>query len=304
MKSDKNILIAFILNLAFSVFEFIGGAFTGSISITSDALHDLGDAASIGVSYWMEQKSKNGADDKYHFGYGRYSVFGGWITSLVLLLGSMGIIADAVEKLRHPTQVNHTGMLIFSIIGVIVNFIAAKVTSHGQSTNQKAVNLHMLEDMLGWIAVLVGSIVMHFTNWTWIDPALSILVALTIWCHALLNLVEITNILVEKAPQNLNTQDIKTKISALEEVSSLDIMRVWSINSDEIYAIVHITTAEPAVAKNKVRQILLEHNIIQSTIECNEPGEIVPVFSIQPHKNCHCGHQHHHHLPRITFKHQ
>lgn len=301
MKSDKNILIAFVLNLAFSVFEFIGGAFTGSVAITSDALHDLGDAASIGVSYLMERKSKSGADDKYHFGYGRYSVFGGWLTSFVLLLGSMGIIASAIERLRNPMQINYTGMLIFAIIGIIVNFIAAKVTSHGCSANQKAVNLHMLEDMMGWIAVLVGSIVIRFTDWTWIDPALSILVALTIWYSALLNLVQIASILVEKAPQHLNIQAIKTQITALEEVSSLDIMRIWSINSDEIYAIVHITTIDPTTAKEKVRHILLENRIAQSTIECNEPDEIAPVLVVTHNENCNCGH-HHHHFPRIPFK--
>lgn len=301
MKSDRNILIAFILNLTFSIFEFIGGAFTGSVAISSDALHDLGDASSIGISYFMERKSKKGADDTHHFGYGRYSVLGGWITSLILLLGSMGVIAGAADRLRNPIQVHHTSMLIFAIIGVIVNFIAAKITSHGQSTNQRAVNLHMLEDMMGWIAVLVGSIVMHFTNWTWIDPVLSILVALTVWYNALLNLIEITHILLEKAPKNLDIQAIHTQISALEEVSSLDTIRIWNINSDEMYAIIHIVTIDPTNAKQKVRQVLLKNRITQSTIECNEPEEIAPVFTVAHHANCNCGH-HHHHFPRIPFK--
>lgn len=301
MKSDRNILIAFILNLTFSAFEFIGGAFTGSVALTSDALHDLGDAASIGMSYFMERKSQKGADDKYHFGYGRYSVLGGWLTSLVLLIGSMGVIAGAADRLHNPIQVNHTGMLVFAIIGVIVNFIAAKITSHGRSANQRAVNLHMLEDMMGWIAVLVGSIVMHFTNWTWIDPVLSILVALTVWYNALLNLIEIAYILLEKAPKNLDIQAINTQISTLEEVSSLDTIRIWSINSDEVYAIVHIVTTDPTTAKQKVRQVLLANGITQSTIECNEPEEITPVFTVTHHANCDCGH-HHHHFPRIPFK--
>ena len=87
MKTEKNILIAFILNLAFSVFEFVGGIFTGSVAIVSDAVHDIGDAASIGISYFLEKKSKKKPDEKYTYGYMRYSVIGSVITTLIFLTG-------------------------------------------------------------------------------------------------------------------------------------------------------------------------------------------------------------------------
>ena len=151
MKTEKNILIAFILNITFSIFELFGGLITNSISILSDSIHDLGDAISIGISFFMEKKSKKHANNKYTYGYIRYSVLGGVITTAILLTGSILVIISAIKRLITPVEVNYTGMIIFAIIGTILNLIAAYVTKEGNSINQKSVNLHMLEDVLGWI---------------------------------------------------------------------------------------------------------------------------------------------------------
>ena len=137
MKTERNILIAFILNLAFSIFEFVGGIITGSVAIMSDAVHDIGDAASIGVSYLLEKKGE------------KYSLIGAFITTLTLLIGSCVTIYNAIGRLIDPTQINYDGMIVFAIVGVCVNLCAAYFTREGDSLNQKAVNLHMLEDVLG-----------------------------------------------------------------------------------------------------------------------------------------------------------
>ena len=155
MKTQRNILIAFILNITFSIFEFVGGLLTNSVAILSDSDHDLGDAISIGISYFMDRKSKKKADNKYTYGYIRYSVLGGVITTTILLVGSILVIIGAVKRLFNPVEINYSGMIIFAVVGVILNFIAAYVTREGDSINQKAVNLHMLEDVLGWVIVLI-----------------------------------------------------------------------------------------------------------------------------------------------------
>ena len=180
MKTEKNIFIAFILNLFFSFFELFGGIYTGSVAITSDAVHDMGDALSIGVSYLFEKKSKRQPDEKYTYGYTKYSVMGGAITCIILLCSSVAVIINAAKKLINPTEIDYNGMIIFAIIGVIINSVAAFFTREGDTVNQKAVNLHMLEDVLGWIVVLIGAIVMRFTNLAIIDPIMSIGVALFI----------------------------------------------------------------------------------------------------------------------------
>ncbi len=147
-KTDKNILIAFILNLTFSIFEFVGGTLTGSVAIISDSIHDLGDALSIGISYFLERKSKKKPDKKHTYGYIRYSVLGSTITTVILLTGSILVIYNAILRIINPVEINYNGMIIFAVFGVVINFIAAYFTKEGDSLNQKSVNLHMLEDVL------------------------------------------------------------------------------------------------------------------------------------------------------------
>ena len=158
MKSDRSILIAFLLNLSFSIFELFGGFFTNSVAIMSDAVHDFGDAISIGVSYFLEKVSKKKPDSKYTYGYVRYSVLGALVTNIILILGSVLVIIGGVKRFIVPVNINYDGMIVFAIFGVIVNFGAAYFTKKGDSLNQKAVNLHMLEDMLGWVVVLLGAL--------------------------------------------------------------------------------------------------------------------------------------------------
>ena len=149
MKTEKNILIAFILNTAFSIFEFLGGIFTGSVAIISDAIHDVGDAVSIGISYFFEKKSKKQPDERYTFGYTRYSVMGSIIITLFLLVSSVIVISNAIIKILNPSDINYDGMIVLAVIGVVVNTVAAYFTHDDSSLNQKAVNLHMIEDVLG-----------------------------------------------------------------------------------------------------------------------------------------------------------
>ena len=205
MKTEKNILIAFILNLGFSIFEFIGGAITNSVAIISDSIHDMGDAMSIGVSYFLEKKSKKKPDDKYTYGYIRYSVIGSTITTIILILGSLFVMYNAIKRIINPVDINYNGMIIFAVVGVVVNFLAAYFTKDGDSLTQKAVNLHMLEDVLGWAVVLIGAIIMRFTDIRIIDPILSILVALFIFKNAVSNFKAILDLFLEKTPnRNIN----------------------------------------------------------------------------------------------------
>ena len=189
MKTEKNILFAFILNLGFSIFEFIGGIFTNSVAILSDSIHDMGDALSIGISFVLEKKSKKKPNNKYTYGYLRYSVFGSIITTTILFVGSVLVIFESIKRILNPVEINYTGMLILAIIGVIVNIIATYTTREGDSLNQKAVNLHMLEDTFSWLAVLIGAIVMKLTDVHLIDPILSIAIAIYILYRAIRNLL-------------------------------------------------------------------------------------------------------------------
>ena len=296
MKTEKNILIAFFLNLLFSIFEFIGGTVTGSVAIVSDAVHDIGDAVSIGYSCFLEHKSKKQPDEIYTYGYTRFSVVGSLITTVILLVGSIIVIYNAVVRIFNPVSINYNGMIIFAIIGLAVNFCAAMFTKDGESLNQRAVNLHMLEDVLGWLVVLVGAVVMRFTDFAIIDPVLSIFVSVFIFVNALKNFRQIENVFLERIPSGIELGKIKEHICEIDGVLDVHHIHVWSIDGYNNYATMHIVTDdESSKIKEKIREELSEHNIGHVTLELEKSDEHCH------YEHCHIdhseksGHHHHHH---------
>ena len=297
MKTEKNILIAFLLNIIFSILELIGGFITGSIAIMSDSVHDLGDALSIGISYFLEKKSKRKADNNHTYGYIRYSVIGSIITTTILLVGSIFVIYESVKRIINPIEISYDGMIIFAIFGVIVNLIASYVTREGDSLNQKSVNLHMLEDVLGWVVVLIGSILMKFTDISLIDSILSIGVAIFILINAIKNLKIIVDIFLETTPKNINIEEIKEHILKVDGVLDIHHIHVRSIDGFNNFATMHVVVKEyKEEIKNAVKEELKEHGICHSTIEleldnekcCEENCELNDI-KVETH------HHHHHH---------
>ena len=293
MKTEKNILIAFILNFGFSIFEFFGGLFTNSVAILSDSIHDMGDALSIGISYFLERKSKKQADNKYTYGYIRYSVLGGLITTVILIVGSILVIYNAVGRIINPISINYDGMIIFAVIGVVLNFIAAYFTKDGDSINQKSVNLHMLEDVLGWIVVLVGAIVMRYTDIKILDPIMSIGVAIFILIHSFKNLKEVVDLFLEKTPKDVNIEELKKHLLEIENVDDIHHIHVWSIDGFNNYATMHIVTKSENIkdVKNKVRHELKDHNICHAILETEDEA----CDEIECNPDIHNSEHHHHH---------
>ena len=293
MKTEKNILFAFLLNLAFSIFEFFGGIFTNSVAILSDSIHDMGDALSIGVSYFLEKKSKRKPDNNYTYGYVRYSVLGGLITTVILLVGSILVIYKAIGRIINPLEVNYKGMIILAVIGVAMNFIAAFLTREGDSINQKSVNLHMLEDVLGWVVVLIGAIIMNFTDIRILDPILSIGVALFILINTLKNLKQILDLFLEKTPHNIDIDSLKKHLQQIDGVEDIHHIHIWSIDGYNNYATMHIVSRSNNIKKIKqeIRKELEEHGICHSILETED--EACSETECNPNINIHTDHHHH-----------
>ena len=299
MKTSRNILIAFILNLAFAVFECIGGIITGSVAIISDAVHDAGDAASIGISWLLEKKSKKQPDEEYTYGYGRYSVLGGFITTAILLAGSVVMIVNAVVRIVNPVEIRYTGMIVFAVVGVCVNSCAAFFTREGGSVNQRAVNLHMLEDVLGWLCVLVGAVVMRFTDFVLLDPLMSIAVSGYILIHAVGNLKEIAALFLEKKPNGLDMTELKEHIGKIPGVLDVHHVHLWSMDGQNAYATLHIVTDGSArEIKACVRALLREHGVSHVTIETETDEEACCERECRTETPVHSSHSHHHHHHR------
>ena len=268
MNTATNILIAFLLNLAFSLFEFMGGALTGSVAITSDAIHDLGDALSIGLSFFLEKKSQRPPDDAYTFGYARFSVLGGAVTSLILVVSSLWILGNAVNKILHPAPLRWEGMFSFALVGVAVNLCAAFFTRHGDSPNQKAVNLHMLEDVLSWSAVLLGSVVIRTTGWMLLDPLMSIGVALFVLLHAIGNLRAICPVLLGKTPEEIPLSHLREELTHIPGVRYVHNMHIVAFGENQYWGSLHVVTDEnPAEIKKSVRELFHAHYISSVTLE-------------------------------------
>ncbi len=297
MKTERNILVAFLLNLSFSIFEFIGGIFTGSVAILSDSIHDIGDALSIGLSYFLEKKSKRQPDSAYTFGYARFSVLGSFITTTILLFGSFAVIIASVKKFINPSEINYNGMIIFAVIGVVVNFLAAYFTREGDSLNQKAVNLHMLEDVLGWVVVLVGAVVMKLTDFSYIDPIMSIGVAVFILINAVKSLKEVLDLFLVKTPHSISVEEVKEHIKKLDEVIDAHHIHLWSSDGNSLYATMHIVSdIDSEKVKKSVKEELSHLGISHSTLELEKSTENCETLECKvEHSHTHSNAHHHHH---------
>ena len=272
MKTYKKILVAFLLNISFSIFELIGGILTNSISIISDSVHDFGDALSIGISLILEKISKKRPDSVYTYGYARYSILGALITTIILTVGSIFVIINSIKRIFNPEVINYNGMILFAIFGVIVNFLAVYFTRDGDSINQKAVNLHMLEDVLGWVVVLIGSILMKFTNISVFDSIMSLGIAIFILINTFKNFQEILDLFLEKTPKDISISELKKHIMAIKGIEDVDHIAVGSIGGISNYSTMHIVTKAKNLKelKDKVREEMQEHNINHTTIEIEE----------------------------------
>ncbi len=269
--STKNIRTAFFLNLAFAFVELIGGIITNSVAILSDAVHDFGDSISLAIAWALQKKSNKAKDDKYSYGYKRFSLLSSVILSGILLVGSILILVEAIGRLFNPQEVNAQGMLWLSILGIIVNGLAALSVKRGKTLNERAVFLHIMEDVLGWIGVLVISIVMIFVNLPILDPILSISITIWVLYNVYKNLKATFNILLQAYPKNVDVKKLTKEIEAIDNVISIHDLHIWTQDGNSHVMTLHIVAEKNyETIKNKVREIAKTFNIDHVTIELED----------------------------------
>lgn len=302
-KSTKNIKTAFLLNLFFSIVELVGGIFTNSISIISDSIHDFGDATSILAAWYLEKKSEKGPDKNYTYGYARYSVLGALITSAILLVGSIVMLYNAIPRLINPVYIKYDGMIILGIFGLVINGAGALVTAKGERINEKAISLHLLEDVLGWIAVFVVSIVMKIFNLPILDPILSIGITIYILYHVFKNLKSIFEIFLEKAPDQKEFDEFKEEVvKENDKILELHHIHVWTMDGNNTYVTMHVLIKDDSTVddvmniKASIKEIAKKHDISHTTVEIEFEKEECENQNCEV-KDCeNCHHHHHHHI--------
>lgn len=278
MKSSKNMTIAFLLNFSFAILEFIFGFMFNSSAVLADAVHDTGDAMAIGLSTLFEKISNKKEDKKYTLGYKRYSLLGALLTSVILLVGSTLVIIENVPKVFEPEKVNYDGMLVLGIFAIIVNLAASKVVGHGHghSHNESILSLHFLEDILGWVAVILVSIVLRFTDWYFLDPLLSLLIAGFILSKALPKFWENIKIFLDHIPSDIDLSQLYQEILAVENVQAITQLNVWTTDGLEKFAMIHICLENPdllAETQTTLRQELQAYGITKITIQTDSSLE-------------------------------
>ena len=277
--STGNIKMAFFLNLAFSLVELVGGLYTNSIAILSDALHDFGDSCSLGISRYFQKLSQKKKDAKYSYGYRRFSLLGALISSIVLLIGSIFVISESIQRLLSPETINVEGMLILAIIGILVNGIAFLRLKKGHSLNERAVGLHLLEDVLGRVAVLIGSIVMLFVEIQRLDSALSIGIAAYILFNIYRNLRDVLRVVLQGTPKEIEIEEIEKKLTPITGIQTIHDIHLRSMDGEYTIASLHLVL-DPALSlpqtlsiKQQVKQTLKKLNIHHITLEIEQEGE-------------------------------
>lgn len=276
--SSEKIGWAFFLNFGFTIIEFIGGWLTNSTAIMADAVHDLGDTLSIGSAWLLNKLGTKSASKEFTYGYRRLSLLGALINGIVLIVGSAWILYEAVPRLSNPEMPETEGMIALAILGVLVNGFAAYKLQGGESLNEKVLNWHLLEDVLGWVAVLIVAVVMQFKDWPALDPVLSIGFTLFILFNVIRNLISTVKLFFQASPDNSLLQNVTDKLIELDAVSDLHHLHIWSLDGEHHVATVHVVSqfeskAEYLELKESVSNALQEFELSHTTIEIELTSE-------------------------------
>ena len=271
---------AFALNLIFALIEIAGGLMTNSLAILSDAFHDLGDCAAIGIAWFLERKSLKKSSQHFSYGFRRLSLMAAMITGLILFIGSSLIMVKAIPRLFAPQEPHVDGMIALACLGLAVNGFAAFRMSKGQSLNERMILLHLMEDVLGWAVILVGSLIMLVYPMPILDPIMAIGVALWVLWNAFHNLKETTKVFLQAAPSQFEIATVENSLKALPLVQGVHHTHIWSIDGEHHILTAHITVQIGASIeaahdlKTKIKEHLFEKfHIQEATLEIEWPNQ-------------------------------
>lgn len=284
MSSKRAIWLAFFLNLSYAIVEFIAGGVFGSSAVFADSVHDLGDAIAIGLSAFLETISNREEDSHYTLGYKRFSLLGALITSVILITGSVLVILENITKIFHPQPINDKGILWLGIIAISVNVLASLVIHKGQTKNESILSLHFLEDILGWLAVILMAIILRFTDWYILDPLLSLVISFFILSKAIPRFWSTLKIFLDAVPEGIDTGKLEKELFALENIKSINQLSIWSMDGLENNAIVHLCLEDWArmeECKKAIRSQLRQSGVHNITIEVDTSP-----MSHNQHKRC------------------
>lgn len=258
--TTNSLRLAFFINFGFTLLEIIGGIWTNSFAIVADALHDLGDSLSLGIVWYLEKYAQKEADTRFSYGYQRFSLLGAILNTLVLVGGGVWVLVNAIPRLINPEPTDAGGMLLLALVGIVVNGLAAFRLYRLQSLNAQVAGWHLVEDVLGWVAVLAASLILLFTDWYVIDPILSILITIFVLINVVRKLKRALELFLQAAPDNINIPELERRIQALDAVQNVHHLHIWSLDGAHHVLTSHVVVSE---AMSKEAASCLKKQIIQ-----------------------------------------
>jgi len=269
---ERDIAAVTILNVLFTIIEIVGGLLTNSLAILADALHDSGDSIALLSSWYLERRAKRPPDAVRTFGYKRLSLFAALFSALVLVGGSIFILIEAVGRLRNPEGVNAEGMMVFAILGIVFNTVGFLRLHRGHAINDRVLSWHLLEDVLGWFAILAGGTIIRLTGSSTIDPILTIGFTFFVLWGVGRNLREVFNVLLEGVPSHINVGKVKESLLAIDGVLGVHDVHIWSMEGETDFFTGHIIVEDelllkPDRTRRTIKEVLRNHHIEHSTTE-------------------------------------
>lgn len=282
----RNIGVAFWLNLVFAAIELVGGYYTQSLAVMSDALHDFGDALSLGLGYVLQRKSAQGPSENFSYGLRRLSLLSAFISGLVISVGAVYIAAEAITSFGEERTPHGQGMMLLALLGIAVNGFAAWRMSHGHTHNEKVLRWHLIEDLLGWIAVLIGSFFIWWQGWTWMDPLLALGIAVFVLVNVLRNLVATINLFLQGNPNPEALRAFRTQVESLPNVIELHDVHFWSLDGVRHILSLHAVLKDVGSAEAEKEQI---RHLSRLLGDCHVTVEVE-----SENEHCHddCEHEH------------
>lgn len=284
---------ALLLTLCFALVEVVGGLWSGSLALMSDAGHMFLDSFALALAFFADWIGRRPPSQRHTYGLVRAEVIAAFVNGLAMLVVIALIAIEAVGRLHHPVPVAAGGVMIIALLGLVVNVVVAAVISRGEKNlNTRAALVHVLGDLLGSLAALVAGAVIYFTGWLAADPILSLAIAVLILFTTLNLLRETLHLLMEGVPAGIDLDAVARELATLPGVHAVHDLHVWKIWSGQAALTAHLDVTDLAdwpnlLERSRLRlreKFHIEHFTLQPEPIHGIRQPYRPVITIVPRK--------------------
>ena len=295
----RKLTIALMLTMTFLIIEVVAGLITQSLALLSDAAHMFTDAAALAIALAAIQIAKRPADNKRTFGYERFEILAALFNASMLFFVAMYILYEAYQRFTQPPEIQSIGMLVVASIGLIINLISMKIlmSSATESLNMKGAYLEVLSDALGSVGVIIGAVIIYYTNWYWVDTIIAVAIGFWVLPRTWILLRQSINILLEGVPEEVDIEKLRNDLLTLDGVESIHQLKVWAITSKNIHLTVHLfaPNADRKQLHYAAAEMLShEHGIAEVTLQIEDDAEMNCQHTHQHDEDEEHGHSHQH----------